>query len=243
MKKSSSRHRNEQVRAAPGFPLRPLVLSLALHFGVMAAWLPLLAGHALQVLPSAPLQGVLLTPTQQETVAVVATSPAVPPAPTLRKLAATAQRQESPPQPNAPPPAAEPAVSFPQASAVAGGISRESSELPNVAVVERQPTPSGPDQAGLRQFRLALAGEARKHRRYPETARRAGLTGTAEVRIAIEAGGLARHADLSRSSGHDVLDKAALEMLRMAATRAVLPESLRGQSFAVLMPVVFEVED
>jgi protein TonB len=54
---------------------------------------------------------------------------------------------------------------------------------------------------------------------------------------------MGRHADLARSSGHEILDKAALDMLRQAAGRAVLPESLRGQNFAVLLPVVFEVEE
>ena len=101
----------------------------------------------------------------------------------------------------------------------------------------------GPDQAGLRQFRLSLAGEARRYRRYPESARQAGLAGTSEVRVAVEAGGGARHADLARSSGHAILDQAALDMLRQAAARAVLPDSLRGQSFAVLLPVVFEVKE
>jgi protein TonB len=101
----------------------------------------------------------------------------------------------------------------------------------------------GPDAAGLRQFRLALAGEARRHRSYPEAARRAGLSGTAEVRVAVAAGGATRSAELSRSSGHAELDAAALEMLSRAALRTPLPDSLRGQDFAVLLPVVFEVEE
>jgi hypothetical protein len=32
-------------------------------------------------------------------------------------------------------------------------------------------------------------------------------------------------------------------MLRAAVARTTLPESLRGREFAVLLPVVFEVED
>jgi protein TonB len=102
---------------------------------------------------------------------------------------------------------------------------------------------SGPDPAGLRQFRLALAGEARRFRRYPDAARRAGLAGTAEVRVAVEAGGLNRSANIARSSGHALLDTAALEMLQQAASQVALPESLRGQRFTVLLPVVFEVAE
>lgn len=102
---------------------------------------------------------------------------------------------------------------------------------------------AGPDAAGLRQYRLALAGEAKRFRRYPEMARRTGLSGTAEVRVVVTAAGGGRQTALNRSSGHASLDAAALEMLRQAVERAELPASLRGQNFAVLLPVVFEVEE
>ena len=105
----------------------------------------------------------------------------------------------------------------------------------------RERVEAGPDAAGLRQYRMSLAGEARRHKRFPEAARRAGLSGTAEVRIAVTS--FDRQAELTRSSGHVLLDNAALEMLRLAAARAPLPEALRGQQFTVLLPVVFEVED
>jgi len=111
------------------------------------------------------------------------------------------------------------------------------------AVAMAETDERGPDAAGLRQFRLALASEARRFRRYPEVARRAGLSGTVEVRVIVDAGGLTRRTDLTRSSGHEVLDTAALEMLHRAVVRTGLPESLRGQEFAVLLPVVFAVEE
>jgi protein TonB len=101
----------------------------------------------------------------------------------------------------------------------------------------------GPSESGLRQYRLALATEARRFRRYPEAARRAGLAGTAEVRVTVMAGGTQRVAELNRSSGHAALDAAALEMLRQAARQTALPESLREQNFSVLLPVLFEVEE
>jgi protein TonB len=139
-----------------------------------------------------------------------------------------------------------PAPTFVEASASAalGGESaqRVTAEPATVALAVSAAA-HGPDAAGLRQYRLALAGEARHFRRYPDTARREGLTGTAEVRVTVVAAGATRHAELARSSGHAVLDVAALDMLRQAAARAMLPESLRGQAFAVLLPVVFEVEE
>ena len=103
--------------------------------------------------------------------------------------------------------------------------------------------PGAPDAAGLRQYRLALASEARRYRRYPEAARRAGLTGTVEVRINVAASGISPQTELTRSSGYAQLDTAALEMLRLAAERTILPQALLNRQFAVLLPVVFEVEE
>ncbi len=249
----SSLQRHEQRRDSTGFPLRPLALSLALHVGLLAWWLPEFSSAARHIPPAAVLQGVLLpAPAQTENVA----SRAVPPAPTFvaDKPLVLPQRQPLPARAHTLATSAVPAVghfippapTYEQsaASPSAGGVPvpREAEAKPTVALTTI-PLEPGPDQAGLRQFRLSLAGEARRYRRYPESARQAGLAGTSEVRVAVEAGGGARHTDLSRSSGHAILDQAALDMLRQAAARAVLPDSLRGQSFAVLLPVVFEVNE
>jgi protein TonB len=98
-----------------------------------------------------------------------------------------------------------------------------------------------PDAAGLRTYRLALAGEARRQRRVTENTRRLGLSGTAEIRILVSP--QQRLAELTRSSGHAPLDTAALEMLQRAAEVAPLPESLRGRRFTLRLPVLFEADD
>jgi protein TonB len=43
------------------------------------------------------------------------------------------------------------------------------------------------------------------------------------------------------SSGYPVLDEAALEMLRLALPAATVPASLRERSFAVELPIVFDL--
>jgi len=98
-----------------------------------------------------------------------------------------------------------------------------------------------PDAAGLREYRLALASEARRYRRYPEQARRLGWSGTAEVRIVVSP--LQRQTELVRSSGHPPLDAAALAMLQQAVAYTPLPPSLHQQHFTVRLPVVFEVDE
>ncbi|RLJ67521.1 TonB family protein [Sulfurisoma sediminicola] len=97
----------------------------------------------------------------------------------------------------------------------------------------------GADADGLRQYRLALAREARRFKRYPERALLAGIGGTAEVRVE-QAAGAFPVARLARSSGDEALDAAALDMMREAAPRTTIPEPLRGRSFAVSLPVIFD---
>ncbi len=99
------------------------------------------------------------------------------------------------------------------------------------------------DAEGLRGYRLALAVQARQFKRYPERALEAGWDGTSEVRVAVAAGGKAQTPELVRSSGHAVLDEAAIEMLRQAAARTPVPDALRNQAFAVSVPVTFDLPD
>lgn len=100
----------------------------------------------------------------------------------------------------------------------------------------------GADADGLRQYRLALAREARRFKRYPERALLAGIGGTVEVRVE-HGSGIMPVARLARSSGHEALDAAALEMMRQAAPRTAVPEPLRGQAFVVSLPVIFDASE
>ncbi len=102
---------------------------------------------------------------------------------------------------------------------------------------------AGPDADGLRAYRIGLAREARAHRRYPPLARERGWTGTAEVRVDVSPGGQPWQVLLARSSGHEILDREAVLLMRNAAATTVLPDSLRGREFAVRMPVTFDIAE
>ncbi|HEX8987353.1 MAG TPA: TonB family protein [Rhodocyclaceae bacterium] len=102
---------------------------------------------------------------------------------------------------------------------------------------------NGPDADGVRQYRIALATEARRFKRYPARALAEEIGGTAEVRIAVAAGGRPEEVVLARSSGNGELDTAALSMMRQAAPRTAVPELLRRRAFSVSLPVVFSVRD
>lgn len=224
-----------------GFPWRVLVLSALLHVLLLSLFSHRFVTEAAGVAPRAALHAELRAG-MQPSVAQVAVSRE----PTL--AAASRSRRSMPAASTAAPvfptpisPAPVPAVAqaaepggVPQAGATSGPAT--------VAIVPAE-TASGPDSAGLRQFRLALAGEARRFRIYPDAARRTGLSGTVEVRVAVMAGGAGRFTELAHSSGHALLDAAAVEMVSKAAPLAPLPDSLRGHDFAVLLPIVFEIEE
>ena len=102
---------------------------------------------------------------------------------------------------------------------------------------------SGEVVDGLRGYRLAVASQARRFKRYPAQAMASGWEGSAEVRVEVGSDGRPRTATVVRSSGHELLDRAALAMIDAGALRARVPENLRGKAFAVALPVVFNLDD
>ncbi len=137
----------------------------------------------------------------------------------------------------APPPAPGPALTAAAAVAVAPVAGSPSGALLT------QANASGAALDGLRGYRLSVATQARRFKRYPPQAMAAGWAGTAEVRLEVGSDGRPRAATVDRSSGHEPLDRAALTMIDAGALRALLPESLRGRNFAVVLPVVFSLDD
>jgi protein TonB len=109
------------------------------------------------------------------------------------------------------------------------------------ATIQAADPGGGLDADGVRQYRMALAVEARRFKRYPARALADEISGTVEVRVAVAAGGQSQEVALARSSGYGALDEAALDMLRKAAPRTAVPELLRRRAFVINLPVVFDV--
>lgn len=97
----------------------------------------------------------------------------------------------------------------------------------------------GLDANGLRRYRFGLAVEARRFKRYPQEALEQGWSGTAHLSVVIADSGVVQSVQLVNSSGHEVLDAVALDILGKAALHAVVPPSLRGRTFSVPLPVEF----
>lgn len=96
------------------------------------------------------------------------------------------------------------------------------------------------DADSVRGYLMAVARQSRRLWRYPDAARRAGMTGTVVLRLSWVPGG-PLSVVLDTSSGHAVLDEAALALVREAALGAERPLLLRERSLSLLLPVSFSL--
>lgn len=101
---------------------------------------------------------------------------------------------------------------------------------------------SAPDAGTLDQFRLALIGAARRYKRYPAQAMDRGWQGRVEIRLVVGANGMIRSSVVKTSSGYEVLDSQALDMVRKAKPLTPIPAALRGREFSVDIPVIFDLQ-
>src|SRR5262245_7844220 len=141
------------------------------------------------------------------------------------------------------PPAGAPVNSAPvsDSPAAAPEIADPAPAAASAALAPR-PGDGADDPGSLAQYRLALIGAAKRHKLYPSQAIARGWQGRVEVRLMIGADGALSGASVKRSSGHDMLDRQSLEMLRKAHALTAIPPALRGRDFAVEIPVVYELK-
>lgn len=203
---------------------RALIASLFAHLVLFSLWMgaPAPVGTPGQ---AKGMQAALVHP------AVPAALPSLAPVSDVRPL-----KQEGPAQ-------RVPVIAQSAAASAAVEVAVSVSESrPAVEAPAPEPTREVLSAEGLRQYRLSLAREARRYRQYPALARARGWEGTVELKIEVAPG--ARPAvGVLRSSGHEVLDAQALEMMGRAVLATVLPTSLQGRSFEVPVPVRFALDD
>lgn len=144
--------------------------------------------------------------------------------------------------PAAPAPPAEPS-----APAHAGGAApagRPAEPQPAAASPRAGTTGSGSgaDTGTLDQYRLALIVAARRYKRYPAQAIDKGWQGRVEVRLMVGANGAIQSSLVKASSGYEILDHQALDMVNKATSLTPIPAALRGREFSVDIPVIFDLQ-
>ena len=98
------------------------------------------------------------------------------------------------------------------------------------------------DPGTLDQYRLALIGSARKYKLYPAQAMEKGWAGKVEVRLVIGANGFIQNVLVKTSSGYELLDNTARDMVTKAKPVTPIPAALRGHEFKIDIPVIFELQ-
>lgn len=112
-----------------------------------------------------------------------------------------------------------------------------SAAAPSDARRARQPGPARTDYLGELQRWLA------QHQHYPTAARERGWQGVVELAFSIDRVGRVTGAQVAASSGHPVLDRAALDMLTRAAPLPPVPPHVAQHSLRLRVPISFSLWD
>ena len=148
------------------------------------------------------------------------------------------------PEVSEPAPVMEAPVPAPQVSAAAPADTsapQAPAAAPAAVVSSTESTEATPDEAwnGYGQLLYNLVG---KHKNYPQIAIRRHWEGEARIHARFMLGKLVE-ASIVTSSGHEVLDREALEMVRKAASQLPVGGELARKSFTVTIPVAFQLFD
>jgi periplasmic protein TonB len=113
---------------------------------------------------------------------------------------------------------------------------------PLEAVAFAPPQPQAPARVDLGPYRDGIHGALVSHRRYPSLALRLDLEGVVEVAVQIRKDGtLLEQPQIVVSSGHAILDKEVLRMVKKAAPFPPLPQDYRGVTAEFRIPVHFQI--
>lgn len=89
-------------------------------------------------------------------------------------------------------------------------------------------------------YKGKVVAKLRRAKRYPKKARRGNLSGTARVSFTISQSGSVSGVRLARSSGHAILDTAALDMVRRASPMPKFPSDIKRSKMTLQVPVRFD---
>jgi len=126
---------------------------------------------------------------------------------------------------------------------------KESAPIQTVPAPAKQapPLPLMPNQADMEQARnqyvSTLWAAISKQKKYPKLAQMRGLEGEAIVELQLDGNGKLQSKRITQSSGHDMLDKQALDIVEKALPFPMPPEALRNSSFTITVPVPFKLEN
>ena len=216
---------------------RALLASLAIHLVLLLTWppMPILSPQTRGEGLRAPAVAAVLVAGKRSPATDGAGDGTIPiltapaPVPRLRAARRAAVRPEAP-------------LRQPNAEATTAPVRGQGSTPPV------QPAPAAvavdsPSQESIARYRLDLAREARRFKRYPPLARQRGWEGIVVISIVAVPGGIGPNIAVDRSSGFDLLDEEALAMVIRAVQTSPPPDGLAGKRFAIALPIHYSLED
>eukprot|EP00435_Cladocopium_sp_Y103_P077276 s1_g1015.t1 len=90
-------------------------------------------------------------------------------------------------------------------------------------------------------YTAMLASWLARHKRYPRAARRRNIEGVVTLSFTVNAVGTVTQYEIVDSSGYEMLDQEVAKMLSRAEPLPAIPKELGRSSFAVTIPVRFEL--
>lgn len=233
-----------------------LALSVALHFAALFSLL-----HGVQIpepirLWTAEVQlGALpKEETERETPPRKPTAPPKPPTSEDRVRTRARPKIETPPQSPIPTtrgetPAESPKEVPPSADATASSLS-EAGEAPSGPQETAHLLPGASPQAGrpdfdpaaLDRFWAEVRSRIARNQKYPLWARRNNIEGVVVVRFALTREGRVQKAEVEKSSGHSVLDEAALEAVLQGDPYPPAPEGVSAGQLVGKVPIRFSLQ-
>ena len=108
-----------------------------------------------------------------------------------------------------------------------------------------KPAPQSPpsNSNALPSWQSDLLRHLAKYKKYPENARRRGLTGVVQLRFVVDSDGKVLSYDIASSSGNASLDRATMDMIRRAQPLPKPPaEVLINGSREVVAPFVYSID-
>jgi protein TonB len=116
---------------------------------------------------------------------------------------------------------------------------------PPAAPAQAEPPPDPPPDLSdprFRRYLQRLMAQLAKHKTYPPELKKQRLDGTVQVGFRIAADGTISQVRVVTSSGHRLLDDAAMAMVRNASPVPAIPSSLQRQAMTLVVPVSYTLQ-
>lgn len=100
---------------------------------------------------------------------------------------------------------------------------------------------TGGNPAARQSYLSRIAARIARHKRYPSSAKKEGVTGTVTVSFIITKNGRVEESKILMSSGDQRLDQEALDVLMRASPFPSIPDDLGENSIGITLPIEFSL--